>query len=92
MPLKERRFYEFGPFVMDAAERILTRQGAPVTLTPKAFDTLLLLVQHAGRTVEKKALLKEVWHDAFVEEGNIAVTISMLRKGLGESSEAPDYI
>jgi DNA-binding winged helix-turn-helix (wHTH) protein/TolB-like protein/Flp pilus assembly protein TadD len=84
--------YQFGPFEVDVAERLLWRNGQPVALTARAFDTLLLLVRHPGHLVEKSELLHEVWNDAFVEDGNIAVTVFMLRKALGENGGTPQYI
>src|SRR5262245_19192275 len=64
----------------------------PVPLTPKAFDTLLLLVENRGRLVEKEALMKSVWPDSFVEENNLNRSIYILRKALGESSAQAKYI
>lgn len=75
-------FYEFGPFRLDPSERLLTRDGQPVALTPRAFETLLALVRNAGHLVTKEELMKAVWGDAFVEPGNLVVTISVLRKAL----------
>ena len=66
--------------------------GEPVPLTPKAFLTLLVLLQNYGRTVEKEELLREVWPGTFVEEGNLTVTIFMLRKSLGEGRNENKYI
>lgn len=78
----DRRFYSFGPFRLEATGRILFRGKRAVPLPPKAADTLLLLVRNSGHVVEKKDLLKEVWRDAFVEEGSLTRTISILRKAL----------
>ncbi len=87
-----RRFYEFGPFQIDAAERMLLRDGQPVPLTPKAFDALLLLVESGGRTIETNDLMNKLWPESFVEEGNLKVTIFKLRKALGESGDRKQYI
>ncbi|MDQ1559257.1 MAG: hypothetical protein QOD32_2317 [Pyrinomonadaceae bacterium] len=84
--------YEFAPYLLDPAERLLLRHGEPVPLTPKACDTLRVLVENCGRTVEKDELLKEVWPGTFVEEGNLTVTIFMLRKALGEGKSEPKFI
>jgi len=85
--------YEFADFLLDPAEQLLSRSnGDAVPLTPKAFLTLLVLLQNSGRTVEKEELLKEVWPGTFVEEGNLTVTIFMLRKSLGEGKTEPKYI
>ena len=66
--------YRFGPFRLDPIERRLWRDDAPVALTPKAFDLLLALVENPGHLLEKDALMKRVWGDAFVEEANLANT------------------
>jgi len=84
-------YYKFGPFYLDQAERLLCREGVRVPLTPKVFDTLLILVQNAGRLVTKECLLQKVWPDTFVEEANLSVNIAVLRKALGGARES-DYI
>jgi len=75
-----KRFYEFGPFRLDVTERLLLCDGAMVALTPKAFDTLLILIENSGRLVEKEDLMKRLWPDTFVEEANLAHHVSVLRK------------
>lgn len=75
--------YAFGPFLLKPAEHELLRDGRPISLTPKTFDTLVVLVENCGRLVEKEELIKAVWHDTFVEEGNLCVTVSLLRKAFG---------
>src|SRR5688572_30683516 len=92
MSSRENELYEFGPYVMDARSRILLKDGSTVRLTPKAFDTLLVLVQHASQVVEKEQLLREVWPDIFVEEGSLSHNIHGLRKVFGDDSSAPRYI
>jgi TolB-like protein/DNA-binding winged helix-turn-helix (wHTH) protein/Tfp pilus assembly protein PilF len=84
--------YEFGPFRLDLSERQLFRDGTPVSLTRKDFETLAVLVKKSGHVVEKDDLLKEVWADAFVEEANISRHVWTLRKTLGESEEGLKYI
>lgn len=84
--------YEFGPFRLDTAERQLLRDGQPVQLTPKAFDTLVLLIQNGGRLLDKEDLMKKIWPDTFVEEANLANNISLLRRVLGESSTEHQFI
>jgi DNA-binding winged helix-turn-helix (wHTH) protein/mono/diheme cytochrome c family protein/thioredoxin-like negative regulator of GroEL len=79
--------YRFGKFVLDPGRRTLSRAGLPISLTPKAFDVLLFLVQNPNRLVAKEELLKSVWGDTFVEEGNLTQYISHLRKALGDNSE-----
>ena len=81
--------YEFGDFRVDAAKRLLLNgDGETVPLTPKVFDTLLYLVEHAGKIIEKDELMREIWADTIVEENNLSVQISALRKALGESNGA----
>src|SRR5215467_7115362 len=78
--------YEFGDFRVDTARRQLLRRGGEVLpLKPKVFDTLLYLVQHSGKVVEKEELMREIWPDAFVEENNLNQNVSKLRRVLGES-------
>jgi Tol biopolymer transport system component/DNA-binding winged helix-turn-helix (wHTH) protein len=79
--------YEFGPFRLDPAERKLSRNNEPVVLTPKAFDTLVLLVRNSGHLLEKDELISALWPDSFVEEGNLSNNIFVLRKALGEDSQ-----
>ena len=79
--------YRFGEFVLDPGRRTLARADSPVSLTPKAFDVLLVLVQNPNRLVTKEELLQAVWGDTFVEEGNLTQYISLLRKALGDNSE-----
>jgi Tol biopolymer transport system component/DNA-binding winged helix-turn-helix (wHTH) protein len=84
--------YEFGPFRLEPDEERLLREGAPVSLTPKVFDTLVTLVRRAGTLVDKDALMREVWPDAHVEDANITVNISTLRKALGDGVDGQRYI
>jgi DNA-binding winged helix-turn-helix (wHTH) protein/Flp pilus assembly protein TadD len=79
-----KHLYEFGPFRIDPPERLLTSQGHSVAITPRAFDVLVILIQRSGHLVEKSQLMEAVWGDSFVEEGNLAVAISTLRKALGD--------
>jgi DNA-binding winged helix-turn-helix (wHTH) protein/TolB-like protein/Tfp pilus assembly protein PilF len=80
-----RKIFEFGRFRLDTEERVLLREGQPVPLTLKAFDLLLLLVENSGHIVEKDELMNRVWSGSFVEEGNLKVTVSMLRKALEDN-------
>src|SRR5215213_7086389 len=89
---QERQLYKFGPFHLDPVKRRLLRDGEPVALTPKAFETLLTLVQQSGKTVEKDDLMRRVWPDAAVEENNLNQNITALRKCLGDSRQASRYI
>src|SRR5271156_178833 len=92
MSLIQKEMYEFGAFSIDPEERLLTRDGTALSLTPKVFDTLLCLVRNPGRLLTKDELLKEIWPDTFVEEVNLAVNISTLRKALGENPQDGRYI
>jgi DNA-binding winged helix-turn-helix (wHTH) protein len=90
MPIK--RFYQFGLFRIDAEKRVLLREGEVVPLAPKAFDTLLALVQHHGEVLEKDGLMEMLWPDSDVEESNLPQHVSALRKALGESPNERRYI
>jgi TolB-like protein/DNA-binding winged helix-turn-helix (wHTH) protein/Tfp pilus assembly protein PilF len=81
------KLYAFGEFHVDAQSRILRKRDKPVGLTPKAFEVLLLLIQHNGQVVRKDELMSKIWPDSFVEESNLTQTIFMLRKALGETPE-----
>ncbi|MGH9903017.1 MAG: winged helix-turn-helix domain-containing protein, partial [Pyrinomonadaceae bacterium] len=85
--------YAFGPFQLDAREGLLLRDGRPVPLTPKAFDTLLALVEQSGHVIGKEELMRRVWPDSFVEENNLSQNISLLRKALQQGgAEDVSYI
>lgn len=84
--------YEFGPFRLDPAEHILLREDQPVSLPPKVFEILRLLVANGGHLFEKDELMKAVWPDSFVEEGNLTRNISTLRTALGEGAGDHKYI
>ena len=82
---QKKRFYDFAPYRLDPVKRVLLKDGVPVQLTPKAFDTLLTLIEEREHLLEKDEIINRVWPDSFVEEGNLTVTISMLRKALGDN-------
>jgi Tol biopolymer transport system component/DNA-binding winged helix-turn-helix (wHTH) protein len=86
------RSYEFGPFLLIAAERVLLCQGQRVALTPKVFETLLILVENAGHVVPKEALFKRVWPDTIVQEDSLTFNISTLRKALAIHDNAQQFI
>ena len=93
--LQERqRHYQFGPFRLDPAQQLLTEGDRKIQLTPKAFQTLLVLVENQGRIVEKGELLQKVWPDTFVEEATLAQNIFTLRKQLqgGRGDDGVSYI
>ena len=92
MNLPAKRFYLFDAFRVDAFERILFKENREVTLTPKVFDTLLILLENSGHVLTKKELMQQVWPDSFVEENNLAQNISILRKALGQSKQGEQYI
>ena len=81
------KIYKFGKFQLDAIERLLLEGKNAISLAPKAFDTLLFLVEHGGRLVHKEKMLETIWEDSFVEENNLAQNISLLRKTLGETKK-----
>lgn len=90
--MKANRLYGFGPYRLDAVERVLLRDGQPVILPPKDLETLLALVERAGHIVEKEELLEKVWPGVFVEEGNLARRIFNLRQVLGDTEDGRKYI
>ena len=92
MDVNSGQLYEFGPFRLEPDEHLLLRDGKPALLTPKAFDLLLFLVQNQGRLVTKDQLMQALWPGSFVEEANITVLISSLRKVLGEREGDEPYI
>src|ERR1022692_4806789 len=87
-----KHLYEFGPFQLDPPERLLLCDGQPVPMTPKAFDLLVVLVERGGHLVEKDELLRTVWPGSFVEEGNLSVMVSVLRKALNDDRGLHKYI
>ena len=87
-----KHFFAFGPFLLDADEHRLLREGRAVPLPPKAFDTLLVLVGHSGHILMKDELMKQVWPETYVEENNLQQSISALRKVLEEGSGESRYI
>src|SRR5262245_33289171 len=90
MPPASKRLYDFGPFRLDAAEGLLLRDGRPVPLKPKVLETLLVLVENSAHVLDKTELMQRLWPDTFVEEANLAVNISQLRKALGQTE--PDAV
>jgi pimeloyl-ACP methyl ester carboxylesterase/DNA-binding winged helix-turn-helix (wHTH) protein len=80
------KIYKFGRFSADADERLLFDGVDTIPLAPKAFDTLILLIENCGHVLSKQEIMESVWEDSFVEENNLAQNISILRKALGEGS------
>jgi DNA-binding winged helix-turn-helix (wHTH) protein/TolB-like protein/tetratricopeptide (TPR) repeat protein len=85
-------FYEFGPFRLNATERLLLRDFEVVPLTPKVFDLLLVLVENTGHVLEKTDLMEHLWPDSFVEESSLTQNISLLRRALAEGGVENNYI
>lgn len=92
MSLQSKHFYQFGPFCLDPVKRRLLRDGEVVKLTPKAFETLFVLIEQRGKTIEKDELLSKVWAGVAVEENNLNQSITALRKSLGDSRQESQYI
>jgi len=92
MTLKGQTLYEFGSFRLDPANRQLLGEGRAVSLTPKALEILVILVQNGNRLTTKEELMRRVWPDSFVEEANLTVNISALRKLLGDTVDGQQYI
>ena len=92
MTRPDNELFEFDSFRLDPAERLLLRDGKPVPLEPKVFETLLVLIRHGGRLVGKDELMQAVWPDSFVEESNLTRNISVLRKALNRNDGGPQYI
>ena len=92
MPLDTKPLYEFAGFRLDPGQRLLLRQGEPVSLSPKAFELLVVLVESRGRLLSKDDLMQRLWPDSFVEEANLTVNISALRKALGDTTDGQELI
>jgi TolB-like protein/DNA-binding winged helix-turn-helix (wHTH) protein len=87
-----KHLYEFGPFVLDPGERLLRHGTARMELPPRAFDTLLVLVENSGRLLEKDALMRTVWGDTVVEENSLSQVVYLLRKALRDGEDGTRYI
>jgi len=92
MEKKPKQIYEFGPFRLDTAERLLLRAGEAVPLTSKSFDLLLVLLEQPGHLLGKEVLIRAVWPDSFVEESNLADNIFRLRKALHDGENGQKFI
>ena len=91
-PLGGNHLYEFCRFRFDPENHLLECEGSPIPLTPKVFEILLVLVQNGNRLTTKEELMRRVWPDSFVEEANLTVNISALRRQLGETPSGQQYI
>ncbi len=89
---KAQRIYEFDGFRLDVNERQLWRDGEPVELYAKAFEMLVVMVENSGRLLTKNDLFTHVWSDQIVEESNLTVNMSAIRKALGERASQPHYV
>jgi DNA-binding winged helix-turn-helix (wHTH) protein/TolB-like protein/tetratricopeptide (TPR) repeat protein len=89
---QKQQIYAFDNFRLDVRNRELLRDGTPVTLPAKAFDMLVVLIESGGRLIEKDELFSRIWPDQIVEESNLTVQVSAIRKALGERRENPHYI
>src|SRR5215470_11202067 len=92
MKARSQQRYSFGPFVLDPVEKTLWRDGHPISLPAKAFETLQALIENHGHVLEKADLLNRVWPNTFVEEATLAQNIFTLRKILSDSPEDHQYI
>ena len=84
--------YEFGAFRLDSRKKSLMRDSESLAVTPKAFETLVLLIENHDRALSKNEMMATLWPDSFVEEANLSQTIFVLRKLLGESAQDQRYI
>src|SRR5205809_1130334 len=84
MEERQQHLYEFGPFCLDTDERVLLRDGRPLPLKPKVYETLLALVSRSGHVVDKEELMRRVWPDVTVEENNLTGNIYVLRRAFAE--------
>src|SRR5947208_9199840 len=92
MSQQTKQLYEFGAFTLDVEESRLLRGGQPVPLKPKVLETIFVVVESGGRVIDKEVLMKRLWPDSFVEDANLAVNISQLRKALGDDENGGHFI
>src|SRR5579872_5649070 len=92
MSALENRVYRFAGFTLEPAERRLSESGNPVALTPKVFDTLVLLVERAGHVVSKDELMKLLWPRGYVDESNLTKHIWLIRRALGDGEQESRFI
>jgi DNA-binding winged helix-turn-helix (wHTH) protein len=92
MSRRIKHLYQFGVFAVDTDQRVLLREGKPLPLAPKVFETLLIPVGNSGRIVGKEELISRLWPDTFVEESNLTFNIQQLRKALGDNARKPIYV
>ncbi|MEJ7863275.1 MAG: winged helix-turn-helix domain-containing protein, partial [Pyrinomonadaceae bacterium] len=92
MSLETNYFYDFEDFRLDLTEKVLLRDGKIIPITPKVFETLRVMVENAGRLIEKNELMERIWHERFVEESNLTFNIKMLRRALGDNTAKRRFI
>ncbi len=92
MSVASKHFHQFGVFTVDGDQKVLLRNGVPLRLAPKVFDTLLILLENGGRIVKKEEMISRLWPDTFVEEANLTFNIQQLRKTLGDDARHPQFI
>jgi DNA-binding winged helix-turn-helix (wHTH) protein len=92
MALDTKLVYQFHRFRLDPSQHLLLHEGKPVPLTPKAFELLTILLENSGLLLTKDELMRRLWPDSFVEEANLTVNISALRKALGDSQDGQQFI
>ncbi|HMT06786.1 MAG TPA: winged helix-turn-helix domain-containing protein [Pyrinomonadaceae bacterium] len=90
--LSQHKVYEFEEFRLDSGTRLLFRNGEQLSLTPKAVETLIALVEGEGQVISKNKLMNKIWSDTVVEESNLAQYLHVLRKTLGETTDGKPYI
>ncbi|MFZ0007551.1 MAG: winged helix-turn-helix domain-containing protein, partial [Steroidobacteraceae bacterium] len=88
----ENPLYRFAGFTLEPAERRLSEAGKPIALTPKVFDTLVLLVERAGHVVSKEELMKLLWPRGYVDESNLTKHIWLIRRALGDGEHDSRFI
>jgi DNA-binding winged helix-turn-helix (wHTH) protein len=84
--------FRFDDFVVNAKDRIVSRNGETVHLTPKVFDTLLAFLERTGKTIAKEELMTAVWTQRFVDESNLTQNVAVLRKALGDNGKDRRFI
>src|SRR4030095_13112111 len=84
--------YEFEDFRFDAEHLMLYRRGESISLAPKAAETLLVFIERRGQILSKEELIEQIWPDAFVEESNLFLYLSVLRKTLGNQKSGTPYL
>src|SRR5262245_26387542 len=92
MPDTKPQIYRFDDFELDVSNRQLRRHGQEILLPAKAFDMLVVLIENGGRLLGKDELFSRVWPDQIVEESNLTVQVSAIRKALSEQASNPKYL